>query len=91
MLFRSASSFQQGYVSASRGKESISWYTDNKAGLKKALGVMKNREFGVDVLTKSELNKSQSKDQKSQGLFVKSQSPTKTPTKIRVKELEIGL
>ena len=86
-----ASSFQQGYVSASRGKESISWYTDNKEGLKKALGVMKNREFGVDVIAKSELNKSQNKGQKSQGLFVKSRSSIKTPAKIRVKELEIGL
>ena len=44
-----------------------------------------------EFYSKSKLNKSQSQSQKSQGLFVKSQSSIKTPTKIRVKELEIGL
>jgi conjugative relaxase-like TrwC/TraI family protein len=55
-----ASSFQQGYVPASRGKASISWYTDNKEALKKALGVMQQREFGVDVAGKGGLTKDQS-------------------------------
>jgi conjugative relaxase-like TrwC/TraI family protein len=82
-----ASSFQQGYVSASRGKESISWYTDDKEGLKKALGVMKQREFGVDVIGKAK----QSEAKKAHGIALKSPSSVNSPAKIRVKELEIGL
>jgi conjugative relaxase-like TrwC/TraI family protein len=74
-----ASSFQQGYVSASRGKESISWYTDNKEGLKKALGVIKKREFGVDVVGKNQSSVSKQNQSVNQ------------PAKIQVKELEIGL
>ena len=44
-----ASSFEQGYVSASRGKASISIYTDNKQELVKAISKSKVREFGVDL------------------------------------------
>lgn len=45
-----ASSFEQGYVSASRGKASISIYTDNKPELIKAISRSKVREFGVELL-----------------------------------------
>jgi ATP-dependent exoDNAse (exonuclease V) alpha subunit len=44
-----ASSFEQGYVSLSRGKTSISLYTDNKQELVKAISRSKVREFGVDL------------------------------------------
>jgi hypothetical protein len=44
-----ASSFEQGYVSASRGKASISIYTDNKQELVKAISKSKTREFGISL------------------------------------------
>jgi ATP-dependent exoDNAse (exonuclease V) alpha subunit len=51
-----ASSFEQVYVSLSRGKTSISLYTDNKQELVKAISRSKVREFGVDL--KKTANKS---------------------------------
>lgn len=44
-----ASSFQQGYVSTSRGKESISIFTDNKSNLQKSMSISKEREFGTNL------------------------------------------
>jgi ATP-dependent exoDNAse (exonuclease V) alpha subunit len=42
-----ATSFEQAYVSLSRGKTSVSLYTDNKQSLEKAMSVRKNREIVV--------------------------------------------
>jgi conjugative relaxase-like TrwC/TraI family protein len=48
-LSNPASSFQQGYVSASRGKVSISLYTDNKEELTKSYKRIRNREFAQNL------------------------------------------
>ena len=48
-----ASSLQQGYVSASRGKISISWYTDSKRELKKAIEKPAIRMSATELVKKS--------------------------------------
>jgi conjugative relaxase-like TrwC/TraI family protein len=49
-----AASFEQGYVSASRGKTSISLYTDNKEELTKSYKRTKAREFAQNLEAKKE-------------------------------------
>jgi ATP-dependent exoDNAse (exonuclease V) alpha subunit len=44
-----ATSFEQAYVSLSRGKTSVSLYTDNKQSLEKAMSVSKAREIVVGL------------------------------------------
>lgn len=44
-----ASSFQQGYVSTSRGKATISIFTDNKANLQRSISISREREFGSNL------------------------------------------
>jgi ATP-dependent exoDNAse (exonuclease V) alpha subunit len=44
-----ATSFEQAYVSLSRGKTSVSLYTDNKQSLEKAMSVSKSREIVVGL------------------------------------------
>jgi conjugative relaxase-like TrwC/TraI family protein len=83
-----ASSYEQGYVSASRGKESISWYTDDKKELVKALGRSKTREFAGHAVGQGVGSGLKSKGKVQPG---KESKAINLPARIRVKELEIGL